>query len=366
MRQRLSRQKAYGSAAAAAAAPGGLQHLAGNKAMAGLVKAARKRIEPRDFDALMSTQSKVKSTFGVSSFGRIRDALASLRKAASPDKRWKYLEELDDLCTKFLNSHSGTDPTSLARRALVEQLVEEIEQERHAFSRQLAQGRYMQDVKSAGSGEGTALKVLTGGGMAASTMGKKDSATASEMGLTPAEAAAIRIFTADDYKYINPTTANNAGWLKSQKSANAYMGAHADKTLIEEGTLHTGVAMHGLLKLPSYDKDVFRGASFSEEDFTAQWQQGKELTFNSFASASQERRTAENFAKTTGKPFAVVAVIKDSGGRDVSSISMVKGEKEVVLLPGSTYVVRSLKKITAPDGSKQEWYEAELVPRKKR
>jgi hypothetical protein len=180
-----------------------------------------------------------------------------------------------------------------------------------------------------------------------------------ELGLTLPEVAAIKIFTGDDYKYINPTTANNAAWLEGSKKQNMLRGE--DKGYIEEGTLHAGVAMQGLAKIAPYDKPVYRGASFPKA--SVKLDKGQLISFNSFASASKLKSKAEEFAYTSSRPSQQEvkdgAAARDVGilyelhrpnGRDVSAFSLAQQEEEVVLLPGSKFKIDSVTPISAPAG----------------
>jgi hypothetical protein len=180
-----------------------------------------------------------------------------------------------------------------------------------------------------------------------------------ELGLTVPEVAAIKIFTGEDYKYINPTTANDPAWLEGQKKTHGLPGTNA--SYFEEGTLHAGVAMQGLAKFAPYNKPVYRGASFPKAGVKLDVDQL--ISFNSFASASKLRSKAEEFAYTSSRPSLVEtkagAAPRDVGiiyelyrpnGRDVAAFSLAAQEEEVVLLPGSRFRIDSVQPISAPGG----------------
>ena len=91
-------------------------------------------------------------------------------------------------------------------------------------------------------------------------------------GLTDAEISAITIFSAGDFKYINPATANSQSWLGAQKADLEGKERFADmteergnKTIMEEGSLHTGVAMQGLAKMDRFKGETYRGARLTPE-----------------------------------------------------------------------------------------------------
>lgn len=107
------------------------------------------------------------------------------------------------------------------------------------------------------------------------------------------------------------------------------------------------MAVQGLRKIDPHPGVVYRGASFTPEEFSQEVADTDVVTFSAFASASMDRGKAEDFATSRHKPIHVVYELHGSGGRDIAGISMIAAEKEVVLLPGSRYKIVSLTETSA-------------------
>lgn len=183
---------------------------------------------------------------------------------------------------------------------------------------------------------------------------------AKEHGLTEAEMAAIRTYTAADYMYMNPAVANDRAWLGKQKG-NIQQVADImplkgmprrtmdTETMIGEGATHAGVAMQGLLKLPPKKGKVYRGARMSDKEFQKAYG-GKTVTYKAFSSSSTEEGAARNYATGAGtviptkdQTISVFAVFDCIDARDVKPFSETGSEKEWLLLPGATFVVTKVE-----------------------
>jgi hypothetical protein len=394
-----------------------LQRASGNRAVTGLlsgrlpVTVQRLKVNATELAPYMTKQA----TFGRSSFGRIHSTLVRYERAGeNRQKRTSLLEQLDALCTDWYNKHARSkDPQDVARRGLVESLMDSIPIERGALARSQAQDIYMGNIAMAGQApsyvppppspdavitvdEGSddpaekyALEALTTASKSgvAGGMDKQARNVMEGSSLTEAEVAAIRIFTGEDYKYINPAMAGSTwegknpqdkeSWLteniakeKANKSPTFDRGA-SYKAMREEGGLHAGVAMQGLRKLPLFTGQVYRGAGYTDEDFRKGIVVGKVFAFSAFASSSKNRAVAEKFARDQkDKTCMVIFVLHDSGGRDVSKLSLAANEAEVTLLPGSKYSVEYVKEIQPPqqyldqEGGRLDrtWYEVGMGP----
>ncbi len=319
------------------------------------------------FDQQIGMTDTFMNMFGKSIFYNIRNTLASYEKAASPN-RLKLLDKLENLCSKWMVAH-GTSKSAgdLKKKAVVQNLLDEVDAERASVaSKQAAEGIYLanavnvgkKDPNSSDIGKKYALEALSRDGMGAAekaSIGQYSNAEASLMsahGVTGAEIAAIKTFTASDYQYINPATANSESWLTSNRKQFHLSAKLGDRTFSQEGSLHTAIAMQGLTKMPAWTKPAYRGERCTPTQFGEKYSVGKEFSYNSFASSAQEERVALNFAHgladsppSLDKSVAVLAVLEETGGRDISSISMVQGEKEVLLLPGSKFVVKKVEEV---------------------
>lgn len=324
-----------------------------------------------------SMLGKAKGAVSGSSFNAIRDALSQYEKATTPALKSRHLRVVSERATEWVNSH-GRDSGAIdrQRRKVLVKLLDEVAVEEASLSKEMAQGIYLDNIsnsqeapdpKSKDPGRKHALKGLTPESRNTSKMGPRNKGHefAAKHGLTEAEVAAVRIFTADDYRYINPGTKNDPKWLAEGRAKNyvAFGRGAADDDYMEEGRLHAGVMQQALLKLPADPAPVFRGATYTNSDFTAQVGVGKTFLFPSFASASKERDTAERFARDNGKDHAVIFRLRNSGGRDISAISLVGNEAEVTLMAGAKFQVHSITQIPpvgSPDG--RTWHEVVLVP----
>ena len=369
----------------------GLQARAGNRAVSGLLGSAPVDLQrliatrPGELDRFIDTSDTLRKAFGgkldgsKGAFMSIRRALSDYRSAAdkgrsSLETQAQQLAALDMLCTRFLSEHADDQK----RRTVVNRLHDEVASERASVSTRQAQARYQGNVESsrrpATAGESDPAKKF--GFQALSSFGKMGAENhaleiaepghtgpkrderikkmKSRYGLTEAEISAITIFSAGDFSYINPATANNSSWLADQKKGSSDDWTRQDdRTLREEGSLHTGVAMQGLEKMEPYRGQTFRGARFSPQEFKNRFYMGKAMSFSSLASSSKDRDIALNFVFGLGagatsdaaKSVGVLTVITDSGGRDISDIALVQKEAEVLILPGSVFTVVGIEEV---------------------
>ena len=173
--------------------------------------------------------------------------------------------------------------------------------------------------------------------------------------LTEDELAAIRVFSAGDYKYMNPVQAGSesrlVGQIKnlSQTERNETSWASdATRTLTTSGVLdrahtrqlkvealqHVRQAMTGLNKLPDFAGTLFRGLRVPATDLQREYQQGCIVSFPSLTSTSKDRSVSNPWAQTpiadtTGILLVLSGVTQ---GKDIANISMNEVEKEVLLL----------------------------------
>jgi hypothetical protein len=312
----------------------------------------------KDLDPLATTGLKSLR----SSFGTIRDTLGRYEKATTAQKRGELLQRLNELCIDWLNEHRGSkDPKDVERRAVVDRLVDEVAPELARLSQDQAEDIYLADAAGTGQHNLQSITQVSRGfaghvgndGMNAYT--KKDKAAAA--GLTGAQLSAIRTFTNQDYKYINPATANSASWMKYQ--ADNATGIEKDmfeadeKTRFEEGSLHAGIAMRGLRNMPVYAQPVFRGASMTDDELEKLKKDGG-WSSTAMASLTKERSIATSFAstsaKTPDKKHHVLFQIDDHGARDIEQFSQFSHEKEVLLPAGSAFRIESMKQTDPPNG----------------
>lgn len=398
-----------------------LQRTAGNRAVAGmlgprpLVLQRALRTKPSDLDKFISAGDLVKGRLGRASdrtktFSAIRGALdeyraAQKKRTSDPEPQARRLAILDALCTRFLEEN----PQDKARRPIVDRLLGDVADERRVVSRAQAQQVYERDIENstpesvpfpkaapgprkpgwqrtadADPTKKFALAALSATGKAGATnwdvgsdrnRRQRIEEEKAKYGLTGAEISAIWIFSAGDFTYINPATANSQSWLGAQKDqlkgkerfANM-TGERGNRTIMEEGSLHTAVALQGLAKMERFKGETYRGARLTPEQFADKFQQGKKTSFTTLTSSTFDKEVALDFVFGSGsgtKPraeqsVAILSIFTDSGGVDISNIAMIKGESEVVIMPGSVFEVKSLEEVD-PTATYGKWMQAATV-----
>ena len=198
-------------------------------------------------------------------------------------------------------------------------------------------------------------------------------ALAAGMGLTAAELAAIQTFSGSDYRYINPATANDPEWLaknypdlvdKADKSLEEWaelqdqLAANAQtldqgladrkeqlRILKEEGSLHTGVALEGLKKMPVWKGTGYRGQVMTGKQFYPMFVTKGETyaprrpTFDwkTITSVSKAESVARGFMSWGVGTFKVLWEFELTNGRDIEGLSLARVEREVALMPGAEF-----------------------------
>ena len=327
-----------------------LQRAAGNRATTALVQ-RELATRPGDLDPLLGSGGKLKAAFGRSTFAAVRGALVGYRNALrnrASDAQLDALLEIEQRATEWLNAHRRTtDPLDSRRRAALTALLDEVAAEQLALGRSAAQGQYLSNVNAASGDKPFALKALTERPILrnkAARLAANDAAAAA--GITEAELKAIQIFSQNDYAYINPATAANAVWLEGANKA--VLKEHGKKTVVEEGTLHTGVALQGLLKLPVHTGRTYRGERRMDPDL---YKVGQVIAPLSLVSTSKALDRAEYFASWDSPakyPVRFIFEYKDHGGRDIEVMSTNPQEHEVIVLPGTRFVVESITDLPIP------------------
>jgi hypothetical protein len=327
-----------------------LQRGAGNRATRALLQ-RELQTRPRDLDPLLGSGGKLKAAVGKSTFAAVRGALVDYRKALKAKQgraQREALQLIEQRAIEWLNVHArSADPLDQRRRAALTGLLDDVAAERAALGRGQAQQRYLSNVQERGEDKPHGLKLLTQAPMPfLKSQRIAANAAAAAANITNAELAAIQIFSQDDYKYINPATAASPTWLA--EANRRILDTHSEQLLIEEGTLHTGVALQGLLKLPVHEGRTYRGERRTDPDL---YKVGQVVHLLSLVSTSKALDRAEYFASQgTAEEFPVRFVFEynDHGGRDIEVMSTQPQEREVLVLPGSRFVVESITDIPIP------------------
>jgi hypothetical protein len=395
-----------------------LQRQAGNRAVTALLRGQTSASVQRAMTwtpALLkkdkSFKERVGTTFMTTTYDKIIGALEDFNAASTDEERLWMADVVIGLTDYWIGKH-GSDPKQRNRRQNLVSLVREARGEAFALRMKKASPAdqaYIGKIASGGF-EGvnkgrTSLNVLEPAGELAAgrttnTVGGADAKAAklvAKYRLTPAELAAIRIFTMPDYQYINPAMAGSTEWLASNvlntkddqikrlgpRFGRAKGGAGSDatapgwasgakpagpggaalgwarglKSLMEEGSAHGARLSQALQKLDPYAAGVaYRGERISMAAFNRKYKQGAELPFRSFASAAKIRTIAEGFANGGGdirpgpdQTVSVLAVVNVRSARDISQLSgALKVEEEVLIMPGTTFTVDRVVTLPPP------------------
>jgi hypothetical protein len=149
--------------------------------------------------------------------------------------------------------------------------------------------------------------------------------------LSKEEVQAVDGYTSQDYRKINRELRNPPPSEESQKKIDKVNSA------IDKLDKHKGV--------------VFRGMSMPDniEKLLDSWQKGNSVTMDSFTSSSTDQKVAGGFGD-----FQIKINSKGKNGADISNLSGMKAEKEVLFKSGTNFKVKSIKvkKLKTPFGDR--------------
>ena len=185
-------------------------------------------------------------------------------------------------------------------------------------------------------------------------------------GLSKAELLAIRVYTSKDYKYINPILAGNKSWLDAKaqelwqqgwspisrqlrKKRGTLLTKQQKAVLTQETIEHTKMATKGMKKLPNWTGEAYRGLSLTSKELASQFQENKSISFPAFTSTSLDSGTAQGYITPESGQVGIYVVMQVNKGKDIGKISAYRSESEVLLMPGSTFMVN---KVTPPSSGK--------------
>lgn len=203
--------------------------------------------------------------------------------------------------------------------------------------------------------------------------------------LSDADVAGIKVYTVDDYKYINPALAyDNSTDVASSKSADEWMErqilkiksqVNATKTGVDspkdstdfhfhlaqddqgraaaraEGRRHAQAAIAGLKKLPDFIGEVYRGRTIPRPEL-AKYLPGQTIAFDNLTSTSWDPFPSMQFVEDEMKVSAKdgkddvglwfrLRILK--GGKEISAFSLKPEEHEVLLLPNQKFKITQIE-----------------------
>ena len=192
---------------------------------------------------------------------------------------------------------------------------------------------------------------------------------ADRAGLNIYELAAIRLYSAGDYKYINPVLINDPALLEASLEKVGVLGKGGSETtwaflnvketlaqkdqkgkklaqrqLRLEAMQHSRMVLDALAKLPnSPPTETYRGLAITSDELN-QYKKGyKAPPWAAFSSSSTDRDVAEFYATTRagqqpGKvPVLMISTVTQ--GKDLGPVSIYAAEKEILLLPNAEFTV---------------------------
>lgn len=364
-----------------------LQRRAGNRAVTDLLTSAtqvQRATRPGDVGAgelkgHRSFGEKVRSTFATDTFSKLTKALADFQQ--KPDL--VQAAAVVGLCDQWLAKHGTESSRKMKeRKATVEQVRAEVWRDAGKLRAQSQYAREFEGAKGTWfplqapsqmtkiGGHGLAKKVAAG---EPGTFEGTDQAAvdlAAKYRLSEAEIAAIRTYTMADYKYINPATASNLGWLKGNmaKAGSAFNASAGEKTLLEEGRMQAGMLKDAVTKLPAWSGTLYRGERLTAKQFKERYEGKSEYEQVAFGSASKVFSIGQKFANGEGdeapgddQTISVFVYFHVTSGRDISKLSAVGSEDEVSIVGGTRFAVDRIEKLpSGPPGRKEvpakSWY----------
>jgi hypothetical protein len=354
-------------------------------------------------DAVRSTKGEIKGFFTQDTLYRLRQAVADHEKAGTDTFAEARLAVILGLCDTYLQRHgSETDARAREKVEAVDRIQQQAMNEMRDWGRRQAQLRYVRDVKVGAADvrdrdkpepadpadktqrqrgwKGTQF-ISQGASVAAVSeatqlaQGKKhpnekegfNQATLDlikQYGLTEGEVLAVKVYTADDYKYIgaanNPDAPWNAGKLEArvkQNQPDGYLdtdeGQRAVRQISEEGSLHGAMTIEAVKKLPPKEGWLYRGMRLTEAEFQKQYPDPvPDETLGQITSLATEEQAAQKFADGQGnagnlaKNVSVMIYVHVETGRDIGDLSVFgRAEKEWLLLPGVVLVTDSVEEL---------------------
>lgn len=108
---------------------------------------------------------------------------------------------------------------------------------------------------------------------------------------------------------------------------------------------YANLMIQGLRRLPDYVGVVSSGAGATTRDIESTYVVGKEYFVNQLMSTSKLQFVAERFVGTSNSTDAgILYVIATTAGRDISALSHIESEQEVLMLPRARYDVTAVEK----------------------
>ena len=299
------------------------------------------------------------------------------------------LAKIQDLCEVFLRNYRTTEDSKRKQQIyVIQDLSNAAELEWGQIS---AQARSLAAVKDpSGSTAARNLYFLAqflGENPIESAQKQMAERFAQEYGLEPIDLTAIKLFSMDDYKYINPAIANDADWatkqierIKLRDEASIRLDKYIEDTIKgksgslpeprnlpqerkderlrimrEEGAHLAALVNRALNKLPALKPTtVYRGARMSPQEFEKVYGRSGEkagVTKYSHSSTTNLETSQEYAARPAAQgrlnpdqTLSVLCMLNVKSARNIRDISMLPTEDEVVVLTGTKFKVTNFRR----------------------
>ena len=314
---------------------------------------------------------------GLDKIGKLLDLHAGLTDQAA---QIPSLQAICALIERWLKQHKSKKDAAI--RALLEDVGAEAKRD---LGQALAQQRYLNDLRAAELTKSAKLAhqktttpfsqqltpnlvhianttmLASGEEQTEGTTRKETADVIRAANLTEAELTAVKMFTAQDFMYINPATAGDSDWMTSQlgrmeKAADTAGRLTGRRPKIDvdalhaEGATHAGVLMQAMDKMERKRGRVYRGARLSPAEFATIYGAKTEITYNSFVSTAINTSTPEAYARGEGalrpradQTVSISCILEVDDARDVQALSETRQEEEWMLLPGATFDITRIE-----------------------
>ena len=172
-----------------------------------------------------------------------------------------------------------------------------------------------------------------------------------------ADLAGMRVYTAGDFKYINPVLVNDLGFLKSSLEQvtkgpeTAWKFEGTERRLGEEGGMralmmeamqHSRRVLAGLAKLPTAPPtETYRGLALTQAELDRYKKGNKPPPWAAFSSHTTKRPVAEVYAQERAReqgqgklPVLLISTVTQA--KDLNQVSLYAKEAELLVLPGAS------------------------------
>lgn len=163
--------------------------------------------------------------------------------------------------------------------------------------------------------------------------------------LSPAERAAIRTYTNQQFSLMNPLMAGNEEWFASNLKEHGFEGELANPERAKKSNKKINkMTQLGMSKLPNWQQDrpLYRGETFSTEEARNIASERKK-TYHHFVSTSLGTKIPESYARSKRSKERSVGIVwhitQSKNGKNIIDLSVNSGEQEILFPANTTFYV---------------------------